>query len=191
MFGRVKEIVLLRDPRDLYLSRLSYFKHVAPRTVLQEVRWACTQLREIYREATPDMIFVKYEDIIHGHAGEMRRLSDFLGFDFYSADTSLERKNRFTEHATSGSSALSVGRWREQMSPEEIGAFDESAAEFFQQFGYDNSSKAMAAGVSVPTAATHTTATGTVQRPATGPTDLPFVDPRPLPPERAKPKSTP
>ena len=148
MFGRVKEIVLLRDPRDLYLSRRSYFKHVAPRTVLQEVRWACTQLREIYREATSDMIFVKYEDIIHGHMGEMRRLSDFLGFDFYSGDTSLERKNRFTEHATSGSAALSVGRWREQMSVEEIGAFDESAAEFFQLFGYESSSKAMAASVS-------------------------------------------
>jgi len=195
-FGRVKEIVLLRDPRDLYLSRLSYFKHVAPRTVLQEVRWACTQLREIYREATPDMIFVKYEDIIRGHAGEMRRLSDFLGFDFYSADTSLERKNRFTEHATSGSAALSVGRWREQMSPDEIDAFDESAAEFFQLFGYERSSKVMAAAeltsaAALPVMATPTKVTGAVQRPTTSRADLPVADPRRLPPEPAKPTSTP
>jgi hypothetical protein len=145
MFGWVREIVLLRDPRDLYCSRLAYFKHITPRTVLQEVRWACTQLRELYQEATPDMIFVKYEDIVLGNTSELRRLSDFLGFDLYPIDTSLDQKSRFVEHATSGSPASSVGRWRDQMSADEISAFDESGAEFFQMFGYESSAKAMAA----------------------------------------------
>jgi Sulfotransferase domain len=177
MFGRVREIVLLRDPRDLYCSRLSYFKHITPRTALQEVRWACTQLRELYQEATPDMIFVKYEDIVLGHAGELRRLSDFLGFELYSGDTSLDQKSGFLAHATSGSPASSVGRWREQMSSEEISAFDESGAEFFQLFGYESSAKAIAAGAAQPSPA------GTADRPAT--------EPRMSRPDDALPNSAP
>ncbi len=139
MFGAVKEIVLLRDPRDLYCSRLSYFKNINPRVTLQEVRWACTQLRKIRQEAASDTIFVKYEDIVLGNTDEIRRLSDFLGFDLYSVDTSQEQASRFVEHATSGSPAASVGRWREQLSEAEIRAFDENGAEFFRLFGYEKS----------------------------------------------------
>ena len=138
MFGEVKEVVLLRDPRDLYCSRSSYFKTLSPRTALQEVRWACTKLRQMHQEALPDTIFVKYEDIVLSNAAELRRLSDFLGFDIYADDTSLEQESRFVEHATSGSPAASVGRWREQMSTEEIKAFEESATEFFRLFGYES-----------------------------------------------------
>jgi hypothetical protein len=135
MFGPTKEIVLVRDPRDLYCSRMSYFKNVPERTLLQQVRWACTQLRKIHEAATPDMIFVRYEDIIQRNGAELMRLSGFLGFEL-KMDSTLD-DTKFTVHGTSVSPASSVGRWRTQLSDAEIAMFDESGSEFFQIFGYE------------------------------------------------------
>jgi hypothetical protein len=135
MFGTTKEIVLLRDPRDLYCSRMSYFKNVPGRTLLQEVRWACTQLREIHAAATPDMIFIRYEDMVQNNTAELARLSGFLGFEL-DMNNALD-DTKFAVHGTSASPASSVGRWRAQLGEAEIAMFDESGGEFFEIFGYE------------------------------------------------------
>ena len=136
MFGETKEIVLIRDPRDLYCSRRSYF-HQNTQTAIDQILWSCEQLMKLRAEVAPDMIFVRYEDIVMGEASEFRRVSDFLRFELPAADTARDAGSRFAIHATSQSPQSSIARWRQQMTADEIAAFGQSCYRFFELFGYD------------------------------------------------------
>jgi len=148
MFGETKEIVLVRDPRDLYCSRRSYF-HQETKTAINQLLWGCDQLRKLSREAASDMIFVRYEDIILGNPGEFRRMSDFLGFELPAIDTARDAGSKFADHATSQSPQSSIARWRQQMTPDEVEIFGGSCQQFFESFGYDQNTGELAPAASV------------------------------------------
>lgn len=95
------------------------------------------------------MIFVRYEDMVRNNPGELRRLSDFLGFELDAADTSLDASARFAAHATSQSPLSSIGRWREQLVADEIETIDRDCQEFLELFGYDRESGELAPAASV------------------------------------------
>jgi hypothetical protein len=148
MFGGKKEIVLVRDPRDLYCSRRSYFGQET-KTAIDQILWGCGQLRMLCEEAASDMIFVRYEDIVLGNPTELRRVSDFLGFELHAADTSLDAGSKFNDHATSRSPESSIARWRLLLTADEAQTFGQSCEGFLKLFGYAQDSGEMVPAASV------------------------------------------
>jgi hypothetical protein len=148
VFGEKKEVVLIREPRDLYCSRRAYFKQDA-RTAMQQTLWGCTQLWKLHQQKSPDAIFVRYEDIVLGDPGELRRVSDFLGVELHAADTSQYAGSKFLRHATSQSPLSSIARWRQDVAADEIQTIGESCQQFLELFGYDRDSGELAPASSV------------------------------------------
>lgn len=133
-FGSIKEFVLVRDPRDVYCSHLSYF-HTEPERSFGEVTTACTSLLAIQREARTDTMFVSYEALVLRPDEMADRVSAFLGVDRAMGDRTRESAI-FNEHATSQSPGSSIGRWQRDLAEDARQRCNEAWAEFLETFGY-------------------------------------------------------
>ncbi len=135
MFGGVKEIVLVRDPRDLVCSYRAFWK----RTLAEAVELIGTQfieLAERVRAAEPDTLLVRYEDLILDPAGTLGRIYAFLELEHGAAERDEAEAAIFRQHGTSGSPQESIGRWRQELTAEEITACDTSFGPLLPVFGY-------------------------------------------------------
>src|SRR5438067_875588 len=134
-FGEIREVVLVRDPRDLMCSAMSFWGYSGP-DALKMLGETLPQLEAIHDAVTPDTFFLRYEDLIEHPAAARSALYRFIGIDpgggdFIDADTDL-----FRAHGTSRDPAASIGRWRTDLSNDEIAACDKSFASFMERFGY-------------------------------------------------------
>lgn len=134
-FPELKEIVLLRDPRDLYCSHRAYF-HSDPATALQEVRFACDQLTQIAGERDVSLHMMRYEDLVTDNGAALHLLAQYLGFDLFPPPRQERDAEIFAEHATSRSPRASIGRWRTDLSAEEQDRLTEAFRPFLGTFGY-------------------------------------------------------
>jgi len=138
MFPDLKEIVLVRDPRDLLCSHVSYFGRAAAEAISQ-ITGACAELMRIRREE-PDVLFVKYEDIVLEPGWTDRKLADYLGVEpFCSGEDDAREASEFKVHATSATPAASIGRWASQLSIMQQSQCGESWSHFIAEFGYARS----------------------------------------------------
>ncbi|MDE2516567.1 MAG: sulfotransferase [Rhodospirillales bacterium] len=138
LFGSVREIVMLRDPRDLLTSQLSYFAGAEVENSIVETTESCRLLRALRKQARPDTLFVRYEEMIFRPAATFRQISDFLGTEVPEAGESEREASIFQEHATSASPVASVGRWRRDLAPEIAERCTIAWADFLTDFGYDD-----------------------------------------------------
>ena len=99
-FGSVKELILLRDPRDLYCSHRHYFKS-DQQTALDQVRSACEALISLYNRDATDIFFIHYEKMLCKERSTYDALSSFLGVPISSEDRTGREMHLFTEHSTS------------------------------------------------------------------------------------------
>lgn len=88
------------------------------------------------RQAGPDTIVVRYEDLVQQPVTIRRALSGFLGVDLLDGaaggdDTVL------SSHRTSQSAAASIGRWREDLTPEQIRDCDLAFGPSMRAFDYE------------------------------------------------------
>jgi len=134
-FGRVRELVILRDPRDVLCSQMAYFSS-SPEKAFSQLSHAARQLLAIRAEPQEDIHFLKYEEMVTGAPACFAALSAFLGSEIKpaSGEASLEV---FRRHGTSASPAATVARWRTEL-PEELKArCAQDWAKFLETFGYD------------------------------------------------------
>jgi hypothetical protein len=134
LFPDLKEIVLVRDPRDLLCSQLSYFRR-EPEQALRGIANACRELARITEEEAGRVIVVRYEDMIVDADRVFRELSHQLGVQFPSSPGPQER-SVFDVHATSASPEASIGRWRSDLSAEQKAWCDAAVGPFMPQLGY-------------------------------------------------------
>ena len=135
LFPELKEIVLIRDPRDVYCSHLAYFRPVNSETAFKEIEASCRYLSEIRRRSTGREIFIRYEDLLAGKPEVFDYLSQFLGIGDLSVGKVQEENAVFRVHATSQTPQTSVGRWRE-LPEKEVTRCTLACAEFLAEFGY-------------------------------------------------------
>jgi hypothetical protein len=134
-FPAMKEIVLVRDPRDVLCSNLAYFKSAEEKAVLSLTHCA-RELSTIRKEARPDTLVVRYEDMVRGEPACFAALSGFLGRPI--APPAAEAGDRlFRKHGTSASPSESVGRWRRDLRPELVADCTARWGDFLRIFGYD------------------------------------------------------
>jgi hypothetical protein len=136
VYGKMREIILVRDPRDVFCSYRSFWSTPTEQSaqILRSVR---DKMLDFKREASSDSLFVRYEDMVRQPEEVLARISEFLGLDHViTIDPSVEEAD-FKVHATSRDSGSSIGRWRSELSSEEFQQFNTDFGEFFEAFGYD------------------------------------------------------
>jgi sulfotransferase family protein len=150
LFPSTREVILVRDFRDMACSILAYNEKTKTTSFgrervatdlefLQELRAAATSLRDLHAKRGDAAFLLRYEDLILAPENTLRELFEFL--EISSTDETvasvLERASQETEamagHRTSSDPRQSVGRWRRDLSPEMqeacVDAFDDVLAE--------------------------------------------------------------
>lgn len=144
-----KVILLVRDPRDLFLSITAFdrkrgfpgFTRRAgddDRTFAERFTAVCRERFKIQREAVgwPGSILVKYEHLVVDLENEAKRLGQWLGITL-DAGSVRAQAPRLKHHMTSESPHESVERWRRELSKELNGLFVRELREELQYFGYE------------------------------------------------------
>ncbi len=136
LFPNLREIVLVRDPRDLLCSQVAYFGHT-PDHVMHQLTYATDQLMRIKREEGDQTLIVKYEDLIMDWEAVNDRVADYLGTKRGHAISLAEEQAGFGSHGTSNSPTASIGRWRCQLSEEQRSWCTSTWDTFLAEFGYN------------------------------------------------------
>ena len=109
-FGETRELVIVRDPRDVLCSHMTYFGST-PEKAFSDLTGSVRQLISIHGEHRPDIHMLRYEDLVRGDAACLAALSAFLGTPIAPAPAQ-DAQRVFRAHATSPSPAASIGRWQ-------------------------------------------------------------------------------
>jgi hypothetical protein len=133
-FTQVNEVVLVRDPRDLLCSMMAFWKH-PPDDAMALLRSMIPQLLQITREGRPDTLVIRYEDLIREPIRTSGRISAFLGLDLLSPPATWNAAIP-ASHRTSESPSASIGRWRRELSAEQIKTCNSEFSVFMREFDY-------------------------------------------------------
>ncbi len=131
----VKVVVLLRDPRDSWVS-INAFNEARGSGALGRDRAGSREehLENVIRrqrerlrwiaglEESGDVPVVRYEELALDLRGTAKRLGDWLGVEI-DPDAGVGGESFHMEHMTSANPEQSVGRWRTEMEPEVVERF--------------------------------------------------------------------
>lgn len=129
VYGRMKEVILLRDVRDVVCSSLSWRARKAGEAAgpgdeeNSQVRKICRSFNNLADKAlhTSECLVVKYHDMVldtNSFVSSLERYLD-VGIDRNElARITASDGSEMSGHVTSGSARRSVERWREDLSPE-------------------------------------------------------------------------
>ncbi len=132
--GALRQILLVRDPRDILCSAKAFWKAEQKSAVQNITR--LTRLAEVlHRDAGPDTLLVRYEDMISDPAATLSRVWRFLGLPDPPAVTDL-KPELLARHVTSASPAESIGRWRRELSEDDLTLCRQAFGGFMERFGY-------------------------------------------------------
>ena len=139
LLGELREIVMIRDPRDFMCSAKAFWK-MTPEQALETVAYTTRRMEEIAAEQAPDTLFVRYEDLIQDPVATRQAIGRFVGIEPPAgADARGDAKAGAALlgiHATSASPERSIGRWASDLDAAEIAACNARFASFMARFGY-------------------------------------------------------
>jgi hypothetical protein len=126
-FPRVKELVVVRDPRDILALALIHY-NLPEGPAMAALRAAVAHLAAIHAAHAPDTLVLRHEDLILEPVGTRRALGTFLGLDLPVPDAA---EQRFGEDP-----AGMIGRWRHELSPDLAAECEVAFGDFFATFDY-------------------------------------------------------
>ena len=135
VFATVREIVIVRDPRDVLCSHIAYFSSGEDRAFSQ-LSHGCRQLSALADAAGGALHVLRYEDMVRSDARTFANLSTFLGVEVAPAAPGSSEK-MFAQHGTSASPETSIGRWRHDLPDAIRTRATKDWAGFLERFGYD------------------------------------------------------
>ncbi|PLY14738.1 MAG: hypothetical protein C0631_09440 [Sedimenticola sp.] len=153
VYPQVKEIILVRDFRDVILSSI-YFgtKHIpgydiekakneAYLGVIDEIR----EFSNYYMRYAESSLLVRYEDLINDPLNTLKVIFDFLSLttNHTTINSIVDSISNSTQnrhgHITSGSISKSISRWRQELSPEQQLLYADVFRQQLSLFGYPTS----------------------------------------------------
>lgn len=144
-FPNARWIHIVRDGRDCYCSALNHPNVPQSEDVSSFAKyWAKTI--ETHEKHMPDerRLTVRYEDFVKDTSGEVASIMDFVGLDFQPEQIEPSKRKEYSPGAEGAHSRLgrpitdaSVGRWKEEMEPDEVSAFHQSAGRSLRRWGYE------------------------------------------------------
>lgn len=135
LFGGVKEIVLVRDPRDFLCSARDFWKMTVDHSFTM-LLGQIEKLRTIHAEAADDVMFVRYEDLILSPVETRERIYRFLEIDPSEVVEVPPDPDLLLNHATARDTIGSVGRWRRDLNPDDAAVCARACEDFMRTFGY-------------------------------------------------------
>ncbi len=133
LMGEVKEIVLVRDPRDFFCSAKAFWRWTGEEilAMMDDVFGFYAQLAA---RTEHDTLLVRYEDLIEGPKDTLGRIGNFAGLTEECPEQ--EATELFHRHGTSASPGASIGRWRREMTAADTEHCKRRFGLFMEQFGY-------------------------------------------------------
>jgi hypothetical protein len=110
LFPEAKEILLIRDPRDLLCSYSNFFQ-TPQATAIDLISGHLHCIME--SRSREDILFVKYEDLVIDLPATLQRVCEYL--ELSRSDGMLKDEGVFGMHGTSKTPHSSIGRWREEL----------------------------------------------------------------------------
>lgn len=135
IFGDIREILLVRDPRDLVCSYRAFWG-ATPANAISLIRSQFDEIASRAVAAAPNTLLIKYEDLVLQPDETLSRMCAFLGLDQKSASTDIVENRIFDTHGTSKSPAESIGRWRQELTSEQRKLCEIAFAGFLPRLGY-------------------------------------------------------
>lgn len=154
MFPGTREVFLIRDPRDLVCSILSYGKKRGAHSFGREyvatdeefvrgpLRVMLTTLLHAWGRRSHSAFLVRYEDLIREPEETLEVLLSYLGVDRSPdvVESVIANSRGTTEeqeaHRTAPTIGASIGRWRSDLSPDLQRACQEALGDVMTGFGY-------------------------------------------------------
>ncbi|HVC61802.1 MAG TPA: sulfotransferase [Acetobacteraceae bacterium] len=136
VYQGVKEILLVRDPRDIHCSRRAFW-HDSPENSLQNLLTVQAALLPIRRADAGAILVVRYEDLVQQPADTMSRIAAYLELGHSLKPDPDGERAIFSGHGTSADPAASIGRWKHELSAEDRVSLSRGLKPFLQEFGYD------------------------------------------------------
>jgi hypothetical protein len=99
------------------------------------------RLTQIARHAGPDTIVIRYEDLVREPVPTRQALSRFLDVDLLS-HPEAEAEVVPDSHRTSSDPAASIGRWRNDLTPQQVEACELAFGALLHDFDYELSTSA-------------------------------------------------
>jgi hypothetical protein len=135
-FNGVKELLLVRDPRDVHCSRRAFWSNSAESSI-QNLKTVQACMLPILQTDHHQLLVVRYEDLIQHAAETISRVSAFLELRYQIQLNPDSERQIFTSHGTSVDPASSIGRWKHELSAEERASLSVTFKPFLEAFGYD------------------------------------------------------
>ena len=135
MAGDVKELILVRDPRDYLCSARSFWKQEASMS-FDALRTDIPLLETIHREMPRDVLFVRYEDLVLRHGPTRESIYKFLEIDASELVEVPDDPELLRLHATTPNPGASISRWQRDLAPEWVAKCHAEFGTFMQLFGY-------------------------------------------------------
>ncbi len=136
LFAGTREIVLVRDPRDILCSYKSFWSHSTAEAI-RLLKLSTNQLMAIGREQRADVLIVRYEDLVQQEAETLARCAAFIGMSDFAAANAEAEQALFKEHGTSKSPAKSIGRWRRELAAEDVQTCGREFAAYLEMYDYE------------------------------------------------------
>jgi hypothetical protein len=134
-FGDMRELMIVRDPRDVLCSHVVYFGNAHDKA-FAHVAGAVRHFLVVRGENRPDIHMLRYEDLVRGDPACFAAIGDFLGTAI-APDPGAQGHAVFQKHATSATPEASVGRWRTDLPDALKARCAKEWGELFKTFGYD------------------------------------------------------
>jgi len=154
LYPDAREVVLVRDPRDVLTSILAATRKRAARPLPADpAAWVGEEFTrrilivlESWHRRRDRAHLVRYEDLMRRPQETLAGVAGYLGLE--GGDGGVEemigsagrRLPGMDEHRTSADSASSIGRWRRDLEPELVEACERAVAPALEAWGYEGES---------------------------------------------------
>ena len=153
LYARAREVILVRDFRDMVASMFAYnvkrgqegfrrdeFDDDA-QYVIKQIKGGVSALAEAWRSRRDTAHLIRYEDLVRDPETTIASLLRYLGLDAgphaaAMSATLLARDPETEWHRTIADPSASIGRWRDDLGEDARRACEQALAPELQAFGY-------------------------------------------------------
>jgi hypothetical protein len=136
LYRKIREILLIRDLRDVVCSFRVFFKDHPYQSLVDHLASVGNILSNININNKRDSIIIKYEDLFTERDQILTKIANFLELEnVWSQDFEAEEKMHGI-HGTTNSPFESIGRWKNELTPDEREECNEKFANFLREFAY-------------------------------------------------------
>ncbi|MGC6487584.1 MAG: sulfotransferase family protein [Planctomycetota bacterium] len=148
LFPGLRTFLMVRDPRDVVCSMRTFGARESVQAgnpvfsaAADDLQAYCRRWVMLYQRCQdwlPGMLALRYEDLVFGDEAALARVMAHLGLDVHAAQRDVFGEVEARRcHATTASVAESVGRWRRDLTADEVAVVEELCAPVMAAYGYE------------------------------------------------------